>query len=86
MYLTSFNTPPIRVISILYTFAVHYNNKDNKYELMKKQTYISPCINMYKVVTPAILAGSGEQDNVGQPRNFSVTESTTNGDEEDVWE
>lgn len=41
---------------------------------------------MYKVVTPAILAGSGEQGNVGQPKNFSVTESTTNGDEEDVWE
>lgn len=52
---------------------------------MKKQSYISPCINMYKVVTPAILAGSGEQG-VGQPQNFSVTESTTNGDEEDVWE
>ena len=51
---------------------------------MKKQSYISPCINMYKVVTPAILAGSG--GNVGRPQNFSVTESTTNGDEEDVWE
>ena len=53
---------------------------------MKKQTYISPCTNRYKVATPAILAGSGEQGKVGQPQNFSVSGDTENGDEEDVWE
>lgn len=53
---------------------------------MKKQTYIAPCTDTYKVEAPAILAGSGEQGKVGQPQNFSVTESTENGDEEDVWE
>ena len=50
---------------------------------MKKQFYIPPRINVYKVETTAILAGSGESQN---HVSISVNGDVKSGDEDDVWE
>lgn len=56
---------------------------------MKKGSYEQPRITIYEVETTAILAGSGETNNVVQSKSFSLdreSEELTCGDSEDVWE
>lgn len=57
---------------------------------MKKGSYEQPRITIYEVETTAILAGSGETNNVPSEKSgFSLdreSEGLTCGDGDDVWE
>lgn len=57
---------------------------------MKKDSYEQPRITIYEVETTAILAGSGETNNVPSEKSgFSLdreSEELTSGDGDDVWE
>lgn len=57
---------------------------------MKKGSYEQPRITIYEVETTAILAGSGETNNVPSEKSgFSLdreNEELTSGDGDDVWE
>lgn len=56
---------------------------------MKKGSYEQPRITIYEVETTAILAGSGETNNVAPSKGFSLdreSEELTSGDNDDVWE
>lgn len=57
---------------------------------MKKGSYEQPRITIYEVETTAILAGSGETNNVPSGKSgFSLdreSEELTSGDGDDVWE
>lgn len=57
---------------------------------MKKGSYEQPRITIYEVETTAILAGSGETNNVPSEKSgFSLdreSEELTSGDGDDVWE
>ena len=57
---------------------------------MKKGIYEQPRITIYEVETTAILAGSGETNNVPSEKSgFSLdreSEELTCGDDEGVWE
>lgn len=57
---------------------------------MKKGSYEQPRITIYEVETIAILAGSGETNNVPSEKSgFSLdreSEELTSGDGDDVWE
>lgn len=57
---------------------------------MKKGIYEQPRITIYEVETTAILAGSGETNNVPSEKSgFSLdreSEELTSGDGDDVWE
>lgn len=57
---------------------------------MKKGSYEQPRITIYEVETTAILAGSGETNNVPSEKSgFSLereSEELTSGDNDDVWE
>lgn len=57
---------------------------------MKKGSYEQPCITIYEVETTAILAGSGETNNVPSEKSgFSLdreSEELTSGDGDGVWE
>lgn len=56
---------------------------------MKKGSYEQPPITIYEVETTAILAGSGETNNVPSEKSgFSLdreSEELTCGDGDDVW-
>lgn len=56
---------------------------------MKKGSYEQPRITIYEVETTAILAGSGETNNVlSEKSGFSLdreSEELTSGDGDDVW-
>lgn len=56
---------------------------------MKKGSYEQPRITIYEVETTAILAGSGETNNVPSEKSgFSLdreSEELTCGDGDDVW-
>ena len=57
---------------------------------MKKSSYEQPRITIYEVETTAILAGSGETNNVPSEKSgFSLdreSEELTSGDGDGVWE
>lgn len=57
---------------------------------MKKCSYEQPRITIYEVETTAILAGSGETNNVPSEKSgFNLdreSEELTSGDNDDVWE
>ncbi|WP_278869159.1 hypothetical protein [Leyella stercorea] len=55
---------------------------------MKKGSYEQPRITIYEVETTAILAGSGETNNVVQSKSFNLdreSEELTSGDGDNVW-
>ena len=56
---------------------------------MKKGSYEQPRITIYEVETTAILAGSGETNNVvpSKQKSFSLeNDELTSGDGDGVWE